>query len=127
MRTVDRCEIDRHRPRGQPRGVAGRAPATTSPGCRPGRTRGSAGMLTDDEIRAAFDALLPRRTPGMRTSAMGAGSDDLEAGRAYLAGAAEGGWAVPRWSKPHGGREASGAEAQAIARVAREYAVPDLY
>jgi len=84
-------------------------------------------MLTDDEIRAAFDALLPRRTPGMRTSAMGAGSDDLEAGRAYLAGAAEGGWAVPRWSKPHGGREASGAEAQAIARVAREYAVPDLY
>ena len=47
-------------------------------------------MLTDDEIRTAFDALLPRRTAGMRTSAMGAGSDDLEAGRAYLASAAGG-------------------------------------
>jgi alkylation response protein AidB-like acyl-CoA dehydrogenase len=84
-------------------------------------------MSTEAEIRTALSAVLAPRRPDERMSTMGAGSDDLETGRAYLAATVDGGWAVPTWPKEHGGRDADPAEAATIARVLREFAVPDLY
>ena len=84
-------------------------------------------MLTAEDIRAALDGLLERRTDQTRLTSMGAGSDDLDDGRAYLASTVEGGWHVPTWPANHGGRDASVAENQLIGSVLREYVVPDLY
>ena len=83
--------------------------------------------LTDDGIRAALDALLERRTAHTRLSTMGAGSDDLDDGRNYLAATVSGGWHVPTWPAQYGGRDASSQENALIGRVLREYVVPDLY
>ncbi len=58
---------------------------------------------------------------------MGAGSDDLDDGRAYLASTVEGGWHVPNWPTEHGGRSADSDEAGLIGGLLREYVVPDLY
>ncbi|MEZ5232439.1 MAG: acyl-CoA dehydrogenase family protein [Acidimicrobiales bacterium] len=46
----------------------------------------------------------------MRTTALGAGSDDLDSGRRYLHAAADGGWAVPAWPRGLGGRDADAEE-----------------
>ncbi len=83
--------------------------------------------LTDDGIRAALDALLERRTAHTRLTTMGAGSDDLDDGRNYLAATVSGGWHVPTWPTQYGGRDASPQENALIGRVLREYVVPDLY
>ena len=83
--------------------------------------------LTADNIRAALDGLLERRRDQTRLTSMGAGSDDLDEGRAYLAATVDGGWHVPTWPSTHGGRDASVAENQLIGSVLREYVVPDLY
>ncbi|MDH4363029.1 MAG: acyl-CoA dehydrogenase family protein [Acidimicrobiia bacterium] len=83
--------------------------------------------LSPDEIRAELDQILPRRTPDMKMTTMGAGSDDLEDGRRYLAATVAGGWAVPAWPAGMGGRGADPEEAKTIGTVLREYAVPDLY
>ena len=45
---------------------------------------------------------------------MGAGSDDLDSGRAYLTALAEGGYVVPTWPKEHGGMGVTQAEAGAV-------------
>ena len=58
---------------------------------------------------------------------MGAGSDDLDAGREYLANTVQGGWHVPTWPKEHGGQDASANQNSLIGRVLREFVVPDLY
>ncbi|WP_420623430.1 acyl-CoA dehydrogenase family protein [Candidatus Poriferisodalis sp.] len=86
-----------------------------------------ASALVADDIRAALDGLLERRTDQTRPTSMGAGSDDLDNGRAYLAATVEGGWHVPTWPAIHGGRDVSPAENQLIGSVLREYVVPDLY
>ncbi len=83
--------------------------------------------LAPEDIRAALDGLLERRTDQTRLTSMGAGSDDLDDGRAYLAATVDGGWHVPTWPAAHGGRGASVAENQLIGSVLREYVVPDLY
>ena len=83
--------------------------------------------LTAGNIRAALDGLLERRTDQTRLTSMGAGSDDLDDGRAYLAATVGDGWHVPTWPADHGGRDASAAENQLIGSVLREYVVPDLY
>ncbi len=83
--------------------------------------------LTTDDIRAALDELLERRSDDTRTSHMGAGNDDLSAGRDYLAATATGGWHVATWPAGMGGRGANRAEAALIASVLSEYVVPDLY
>ena len=88
---------------------------------------GRAMALTADEIRTALDRFLARRTSDTKTTTMGAGSDDLEAGRAYLAATVSDGWALPSWPREHGGRDASPAEVAMIASVLADYAVPDLY
>jgi alkylation response protein AidB-like acyl-CoA dehydrogenase len=63
-----------------------------------------------DEFRAGVRAVLeerltPRRADGTFT-VLGAGSDDLEAGRRYLRALADGGWAVPTWPREYGGLDA---------------------
>ena len=84
-------------------------------------------MISDEEIRSALAAFLEPRTKGARGTALGAGSDDLESGRRYLAAAADGGWAVPSWPSQLGGRGASADEVRAIRGVQRSFALPDLY
>jgi acyl-CoA dehydrogenase len=79
-------------------------------------------------VRAELAALgLPERTPGHRDTVMGAGSDDLDAGRAWLAALAPGGWSAPTWPTGVGGRGATPEEAALIARELQRYAAPDLY
>jgi alkylation response protein AidB-like acyl-CoA dehydrogenase len=58
---------------------------------------------------------------------LGAGADDLEPGRAWLAALADGGWAVPTWPTEFGGRAASADEAALIAREVGRFRTPDLY
>ena len=84
-------------------------------------------MITEDEVRNALAQILQPRRADERMTTMGAGSDDLEPARRYLASTVEGGWAVPSWPRPFGGRDAEPAEVQTINRVLREFAVPDLY
>ncbi|WP_423923348.1 acyl-CoA dehydrogenase family protein [Candidatus Poriferisodalis sp.] len=84
-------------------------------------------VLGAPDVRDALDALLERRTDETRLTSMGAGSDDLDDGRAYLAATVDGGWHVPTWPAGHGGRDASPAENHLIGSVLREYVVPDLY
>jgi alkylation response protein AidB-like acyl-CoA dehydrogenase len=89
-----------------------------------------------DEARAAerrtrtiaeLEGLLERRRPDSRVSVLGAGSDDLEAGRAYLAKLAEGGWIVPTWPVEHGGLGLSGADAAGVRSALAAFEAPDLY
>ena len=84
-------------------------------------------MLNADEVRTALDQLLDRRTADTRLTTMGAGSDDLDDGRAYLAKTVDEGWHVPTWPREHGGRGADADDNGVIGSVLREYIVPDLY
>ncbi|MFN0026188.1 MAG: acyl-CoA dehydrogenase family protein [Acidimicrobiales bacterium] len=84
-------------------------------------------MTTEAEIRQQLSEILQPRRADERMSTMGAGSEDLESGRRYLAATVEGGWAVPTWPTDRGGRDASPEEAALIGRVLRNFAVPDLY
>jgi alkylation response protein AidB-like acyl-CoA dehydrogenase len=78
-------------------------------------------------VRAALeDRLTPRRAEGALT-VLGAGSDDLEAGRKYLRALADGGWAVPTWPREYGGLGATPAQAAIVARELARFEVPDLY
>jgi alkylation response protein AidB-like acyl-CoA dehydrogenase len=80
-----------------------------------------------DSLRAALVERLPARAATAPTSVLGAGSDDLETGRAYLAAVADLGVAVPTWPQAYGGLGADGAEAAAIGALLADRAVPDLY
>ena len=84
-------------------------------------------VLEANDVRETLDALLERRTDETRLTSMGAGSDDLDDGRAYLAATVDGGWHVPTWPVARGGRDASPAENGLVGSVLREYVVPDLY
>jgi len=79
------------------------------------------------EVRAALTARLGPRAPDSPTSVLGAGSDDLEAGRAHLQALADGGWAVPTWPVEHGGMGATGARLAMVQQELARCAVPDLY
>ena len=83
--------------------------------------------LNEEDIRSHLAEILERRNAGTRLTTMGAGSDDLEHGRKYLASTVTGGWHVPAWPRRHGGRDASASQNALIGRVLREYIVPDLY
>jgi alkylation response protein AidB-like acyl-CoA dehydrogenase len=80
-----------------------------------------------DEVRSALAALLRPRDRDAPVTVLGAGNDDLEPGRAWLAALADGGWAVPAWPVEHGGRGASPAEVALIARELTSFEQPDLY
>jgi alkylation response protein AidB-like acyl-CoA dehydrogenase len=81
-----------------------------------------------EEVRRLLAERLVERTdhdaPG---TVLGAGSDDLEAGRAYLRALADGGWAVPTWPVEHGGLGVNGERLAIVQREMAQFAVPDLY
>ncbi len=72
-------------------------------------------------------ALLRARDPRARAVVLGAGSDDLESGRHFLALLADGGYAVPTWPTEHGGMGLDRAGAEAVAAVLAGFETPDLY
>ncbi|HET6874127.1 MAG TPA: acyl-CoA dehydrogenase family protein [Acidimicrobiales bacterium] len=94
------------------------------------------GQPTEEERIAAarrartveeLDGVLERRRSGARVTVLGAGIDDLEQGRSYLAKLAGGGWIVPSWPVEHGGMGLSGPEAGAVRAALQEFEAPDLY
>jgi len=86
--------------------------------------------VTDDFaawVRAELsDRLAPRRAD-RAVSVLGAGNDDLDAGRGYLGALAGSGLAVPSWPKEYGGLGATPAEVAIVRRELGEFDVPDLY
>jgi len=81
---------------------------------------------TVDQIHEALGGLLDRRDPTGSSTVLGAGSDDLEAGRRFLESLVEGGWMVPTWPARHGGRDADAGEAALIDSAMADYDVADL-
>ncbi|MEX0665297.1 MAG: acyl-CoA dehydrogenase family protein [Acidimicrobiia bacterium] len=84
-------------------------------------------MISADEVQGALASLLRPRDPNTQITVLGAGSDDLGPGRAYLRALADGGWAVPTWPVEYGGRGVSPAEAAIVARELAGFEQPDLY
>jgi alkylation response protein AidB-like acyl-CoA dehydrogenase len=80
-----------------------------------------------EQVRALLASRLPPRAPGAPVVVMGAGSDDIEAGRRYLATLAELGLAAPRWPREHGGLGAAGDEAAVVAEERERFEAADLY
>jgi alkylation response protein AidB-like acyl-CoA dehydrogenase len=78
-------------------------------------------------VRDALEARLTLHHGGDNFTVLGAGSDDLDAGRAYLRALADGGWAVPTWPVEYGGLGATPAQAAAVAQELARFEVPDLY
>jgi alkylation response protein AidB-like acyl-CoA dehydrogenase len=83
--------------------------------------------LTADTVRRELAAILRPREPDAPATVLGAGSDDLDAGRAYLQALAPGGWFVASWPEEYGGRGAGSDEAALIARELAVFDAPDLY
>ncbi|MDP9334431.1 MAG: acyl-CoA dehydrogenase family protein [Actinomycetota bacterium] len=84
-----------------------------------------------DDFRAWVHAelaarLSPRRADG-HTSVLGAGSDDLAAGRAYLQALAGSGLAVSSWPKAYGGLDATPEQVGIVRSELAGFSVPDLY
>jgi acyl-CoA dehydrogenase len=79
------------------------------------------------EVRAALGERLRLREVSDGFSFMGAGQDDLDAGRTLLAALDDGGWAVPTWPSACGGRDATPDEATVVAQELSRFEVPDLY
>ncbi|MCZ7536490.1 MAG: acyl-CoA dehydrogenase family protein [Acidimicrobiia bacterium] len=86
----------------------------------------------NDEVHSALVAemaglLEPRSEGGEQRSVLGAGSDDIEAGREYLRTLGGTGWMVPTWPREYGGMGLD-AEAAATVRTAlSRFHSPDLY
>jgi alkylation response protein AidB-like acyl-CoA dehydrogenase len=78
-------------------------------------------------VRAELSARLAPRRDDRAVSVLGAGNDDLEAGRRYLGALAGTGLAVPAWAKEYGGLGATPAEVAIVRRELGEFDVPDLY
>jgi len=78
-------------------------------------------------VRGELTARLSPRRADTHTSVLGAGSDDLEAGRAYLHALAGTGLAVPTWPGEFGGLDASPDELGIVRGELAGFAVPDLY
>jgi alkylation response protein AidB-like acyl-CoA dehydrogenase len=79
------------------------------------------------EVRAALSTRLQERRADAGFSFLGAGQDDLGAGRSLLATLADGGWSVPTWPAQWGGRDATPEQAVIIAQELSRFDVPDLY
>lgn len=79
-------------------------------------------------MRAAMAARLEPRTPGVEAHPLlGAGSDDIESGRAYLRSVADTGWLVPTWPPEYGGLGLTGDAAGAVREELSAFRSPDLY
>jgi alkylation response protein AidB-like acyl-CoA dehydrogenase len=79
------------------------------------------------EVRDVLTSRLQVRRADAGFSFLGAGQDDVEAGRALLAALADGGWGVPTWPAAWGGRDASPEQAAVVAQELSRFEVPDLY
>src|SRR5205823_6721607 len=79
------------------------------------------------EVREALSSRLQARRADAGFSFLGAGQDDVEAGRALLAALADGGWGVPTWPAAWGGRDATPEQAAIVAQELARFEVPDLY
>jgi alkylation response protein AidB-like acyl-CoA dehydrogenase len=80
-----------------------------------------------DWVRAELTGRLAPRRAGEHTSVLGAGSDDLDAGRAYLRALEGSGLAVPSWPREYGGLDARPEQVAVVRRELAEFDVPDLY
>jgi len=78
-------------------------------------------------VRGELSARLAPHRDDRAVSVLGAGNDDLEAGRRYLGALAGTGLAVPAWPKEYGGLGATPAEVAIVRRELGEFDVPDLY
>jgi alkylation response protein AidB-like acyl-CoA dehydrogenase len=87
--------------------------------------------VTDDQfrswVRGELRARLAPRRDGVATSVLGAGSDDLDTGRRYLAALAGTGLAVPSWPRQYGGLDATPGQVAVIRQELAAFDVPDLY
>ncbi|MEE2769349.1 MAG: acyl-CoA dehydrogenase family protein [Actinomycetota bacterium] len=83
--------------------------------------------LTDGEIHRALSERLERRNTDSSPTVLGAGSDDLGAGKRYLELLVDGGWMVPTWPVAAGGRDADTELAARISSALAEYEGVDLY
>ncbi|GAC1545049.1 MAG: acyl-CoA dehydrogenase [Acidimicrobiales bacterium] len=79
------------------------------------------------QVRTFLTARLEPKAPSTRVAIMGAGSDDLTAGRTFLGTLAEGGMAVPRWPEALGGMGATPQQAEIVAEELSRCEAPDLY
>ncbi len=80
-----------------------------------------------ERVRAELTARLAPRRASDHVSVLGAGNDDLDAGRAFLRALAGTGLAAPSWPKEYGGLGASPAEVAIVRRELAAFRVPDLY
>jgi len=78
-------------------------------------------------VRAELESRLAPRRAGAHTTVLGAGSDDLEAGRAYLQALSGSGLAVPSWPSEYGGLGATPEQVAVVRAELGGYDVPDLY
>lgn len=87
------------------------------------------GHLESRRAKAITDleAILERRKLDAPVAVLGAGLDDLEAGRKYLAALAPGGFMVPTWPVAHGGMGLDKESAAAVRSALGEFEAPDLY
>ncbi len=80
------------------------------------------------DLAAAMEARLERRTPGdTPTSVLGAGSDDIGAGRDYLRSLSDTGWVVPSWPCEYGGMGLAPDDAAIVRSELARFRSPDLY
>ena len=78
-------------------------------------------------VREFLSSHLEPASPTGRVAIMGAGNDDLEAGRAFLGTLAGAGMAVPRWPEALGGMGATPEQAEIVAEELSRFEAPDLY
>jgi alkylation response protein AidB-like acyl-CoA dehydrogenase len=78
-------------------------------------------------VRAELQARLAPRRADAHTSVLGAGSDDLDAGRTYLRALEGSGLAVPSWPREYGGLGLPPEQVALVRRELADFDVPDLY
>ncbi len=81
----------------------------------------------EHRLEAELDGLLERRNPDSPLAVLGAGLDDLGAGRKYLATLAPGGYITPNWPALYGGMGLDEESAGVVKAVLARYEAPDLY
>jgi alkylation response protein AidB-like acyl-CoA dehydrogenase len=78
-------------------------------------------------VRSELASRLAPRPEDRPVSVLGAGNDDLDAGRRYLEALAGSGLATPAWPREYGGLGATPTEVAVIRRELADFDVPDLY
>jgi alkylation response protein AidB-like acyl-CoA dehydrogenase len=79
------------------------------------------------QVHGALIDLLQERTAESRSRVLGAGNDDLEAGRHFLRILSDGGYMAPSWPVEHGGMGLDAAYSDVVREVLAGFETPDLY